>query len=611
MKGIYNIRTLFEKYYSEYGNYIDAAAKFVTALILFMQINGRIGGKSIFGNIFVELILALICAILPPNVMIVLAFVAALLQFASVSIASLAVGGGVLLAVLLLYFAFASRQAWAMLLTILGLFFHVPCIVPISFGLMGSTMSAAGMAAGTVFYYTLLTIGKLGGASVDLAMAKQSTAEKILAELQTMIDTLLGEQEMILMLVVLLAVFAVVFLARRMAMKHAWKVAIAAGTVIYLVLMMAGYMMLHLEIGILWILIGTLISAAVAFLLEQLFFNLDYRKIENILTMSRQYRNDTETMRTVRKWKQEESTGKDVNIMMGMKQFIHSYLSSLTFTYSDVLEIIILSFVVYHILIWIRNTRAWTLMKGILVMIVFIFIATLLNLDSILFLVSKGINAILVATAVIFQPELRRALEQLGEKKFLSSLIPFDMEKDAEERFSDKTVNELVKGSFEMGKAKTGALIVLEKNTKLTEYIRTGIELDSLVTSQLLLNIFEHNTPLHDGAIIVRGNRIISATCYLPLSDNMELSKELGTRHRAGVGISEVTDSLTIIVSEETGNVSIAQKGVLTRDVTPEELKEQLVILQDKNVSTKRFKFWKGKGKNEENINQNKENIDQ
>ena len=120
-----------------------------------------------------------------------------------------------------------------------------------------------------------------------------------------------------------------------------------------------------------------------------------------------------------------------------------------------------------------------------------------------------------------------------------------------------------------------------------------------------------HTIAVHDGAIIVRGNRIISATCYLPLSDNMELSKELGTRHRAGVGISEVTDSLTIIVSEETGNVSIAQKGVLTRDVTPEELKEQLVILQDKNVSTKRFKFWKGKGKNEENINQNKENIDQ
>jgi diadenylate cyclase len=262
--------------------------------------------------------------------------------------------------------------------------------------------------------------------------------------------------------------------------------------------------------------------------------------------------------------------------MTGMKQFIHSYLSSLTFNYSDVLEIIILSFVVYYIMRWIRNTRAWTLMKGILVMVVFVFIATILHLDSILFLFSRGINAILVAVAVIFQPELRRALEQLGEKKFLSSLVPFDMERDAEERFSDKTVNELIKGSFEMGKARTGALIVIEKNTRLTEYIRTGIELDSLVTSQLLLNIFEHNTPLHDGAIIVRGNRIISATCYLPLSDNMELSKELGTRHRAGVGISEVSDSLTIIVSEETGAVSIAESGKLTRSVSPDDLKAKL-----------------------------------
>ena len=277
----------------------------------------------------------------------------------------------------------------------------------------------------------------------------------------------------------------------------------------------------------------------------------------------------------------------------------------------DIIQIALIAFFVYQFMVWIKYTHAYTLLKGILVVLLFILIAYIFRMNTILWIFSNLASTLIVGVIVIFQPELRRALEQLGEKKFLSSLIPFDMEKDAEERFSDKTVNELVKGSFEMGKAKTGALIVLEKNTKLTEYIRTGIELDSLVTSQLLLNIFEHNTPLHDGAIIVRGNRIISATCYLPLSDNMELSKELGTRHRAGVGISEVTDSLTIIVSEETGNVSIAQKGVLTRDVTPEELKEQLVILQDKNVSTKRFKFWKGKGKNEENINQNKENIDQ
>lgn len=287
--------------------------------------------------------------------------------------------------------------------------------------------------------------------------------------------------------------------------------------------------------------------------------------------------------------------------MTSMKQFIHSYLSSLTFNYSDVLEIIILSFVVYYIMRWIRNTRAWTLMKGILVMVVFIFMATILHLDSILFLFSRGINAILVAVAVIFQPELRRALEQLGEKKFLSSLIPFDMERDLDERFSDKTVNELIKGSFEMGKAKTGALIVIEKNTRLTEYIRTGIELDSLVTSQLLLNIFEHNTPLHDGAIVIRGDRIVAATCYLPLSDNMALNKNLGTRHRAGVGISEVSDSFTIIVSEETGNVSVAKQGKLDVALTKDELKERLKKEQNatpENAKRKKI-IWKGWGKNE------------
>ena len=138
-------------------------------------------------------------------------------------------------------------------------------------------------------------------------------------------------------------------------------------------------------------------------------------------------------------------------------------------------------------------------------------------------------------------------------------------QKVPEGRFSDKTRNEIIKACYEMGKVRTGALIVIEQNTTLAEYERTGIEVDGIVTSQLLINIFEHNTPLHDGAVIIRGNRVTWATCYLPLSDNMELSKELGTRHRAGVGISECTDSLTIIVSEETGRVSVAYGGKLTR----------------------------------------------
>jgi diadenylate cyclase len=151
-----------------------------------------------------------------------------------------------------------------------------------------------------------------------------------------------------------------------------------------------------------------------------------------------------------------------------------------------------------------------------------------------------------------------------------------------------------------MGKVKTGALIVVEQDQRLTEYERTGIDVDGIVTSQLLINIFEHNTPLHDGAVIVRGNRIISATCYLPLSDNMRLSKDLGTRHRAGVGISEVTDSLTVIVSEETGKISVAYGGNLERGLNSDTLKEKLRTIQNKPEEENRKRIlWKGRSKGE------------
>ena len=170
------------------------------------------------------------------------------------------------------------------------------------------------------------------------------------------------------------------------------------------------------------------------------------------------------------------------------------------------------------------------------------------------------------------------------------------------ERFTDKTINELVKACFDMGEVKTGALIVIEREIRLTEYERTGINIDAVLTSQLLINIFEHNTPLHDGAVIVRGNRVAAATCYLPLSDNMELSKQLGTRHRAGVGISEVSDSLTIIVSEETGKVSIAQNGKLQSGISSAALREALVKAQNKKVvdNSKLRQLLKGRVKHEE-----------
>lgn len=274
-------------------------------------------------------------------------------------------------------------------------------------------------------------------------------------------------------------------------------------------------------------------------------------------------------------------------------------MPTVSITITDVLEIFILAFLVYSLLLWIKSTRAWTLLKGLMVLVVCVSLVYILHMDTLIFIVNRGIDIAITAAIVIFQPELRRALEQIGEKQIVSSLIPIDTGRDVTERFSDKTVNEIVKAASEMGKAKTGALIVIEQNVRLDEYERTGITLDSVLTSQLLINIFEHNTPLHDGAVIVRGNRITSATCYLPLSDNMMLSKELGTRHRAGVGISEVTDSLTVIVSEETGGISVAYKGELKRNITVDELKEQLVMLQNKTVPQKKFRIWKGWNKNE------------
>lgn len=250
----------------------------------------------------------------------------------------------------------------------------------------------------------------------------------------------------------------------------------------------------------------------------------------------------------------------------------------------DVIEIFLISFFVYQFMVWIKFTRAYTLLKGILVVLAFIFLAYIFKMNTILWIISKLSNVLIIGVMVIFQPELRKMLEQLGQKKIMAALIPFDTGKEVKERFTDKTINELVKACFDMGEVKTGALIVIEQENHLSEYERTGINIDAVLTSQLLINIFEHNTPLHDGAVIVRGNRVAAATCYLPLSDNMELSKQLGTRHRAGVGISEVSDSLTIIVSEETGNVSIAQGGRLTRCMNSAALRSALVKAQNKTV---------------------------
>ena len=267
--------------------------------------------------------------------------------------------------------------------------------------------------------------------------------------------------------------------------------------------------------------------------------------------------------------------------------------------WSDVAEIIILAVLIYHILLWIKTTRAWTLVKGFAVIFAFLLVAVFAEMDTILWIAGNIFDIGVIALVIVFQPELRKALEQLGQKNFIADILTLDTAKEEKEAFNDRTADAIVKACVEMSKAKTGALIVIENNVPLGEYERTGITMDALVSSQLLLNIFEHNTPLHDGAIIVRGNRIVSATCYLPLSDNMTLSKELGTRHRAAVGISEVSDAMTVVVSEETGAISISQYSEIKRHVSAEVLKEQLQTLQNKTTEGKRFRLWKGREKDE------------
>ncbi len=283
-------------------------------------------------------------------------------------------------------------------------------------------------------------------------------------------------------------------------------------------------------------------------------------------------------------------------------EIVETYLSRVSgIRWTDIVEMIILSFLLYQILVWIKNTRAWSLLKGILVIAVFILIAAQFEMTTILWIVENMFGVAVTAVIVILQPELRKAVEELGRKNIITSIVPFELGKNpGEGRFSDRTINEITKACVEMGKVKTGALIVVQQNQPLEEYERTGIDVDGIVTSQLLINIFEHNTPLHDGAVIIRGNRVTSATCYLPLSDNMALSKDLGTRHRAGVGISEATDSLTVIVSEETGKISVAYEGNLSRGLSGEELKEKLKAIQNKPEEESRKRIlWKGLSKGE------------
>lgn len=267
--------------------------------------------------------------------------------------------------------------------------------------------------------------------------------------------------------------------------------------------------------------------------------------------------------------------------------------------FGDILEILIITYLVYHIVLWMKTTRAWVLLKGLVVLAVFWIIAYIFKMHTILWMGENILGFAVTAMLIVLQPELRKALEELGKTR-LVSVLPFDMVNRETGMTTERTVNEITKACVEMSKVKTGALIVIEREQSLVDYERTGIDVDAILSSQLLINIFEHNTPLHDGAVIVRGNRVTSATCYLPLTDRSNLGKELGTRHRAGVGIAEATDSVTVIVSEETGKISVAVDGELERNFDGEKLKNrllELVKVRENDNKKQKKKIRKGKGK--------------
>lgn len=266
-----------------------------------------------------------------------------------------------------------------------------------------------------------------------------------------------------------------------------------------------------------------------------------------------------------------------------MKEFLTEWLSSgvvggwilPSFQFTDVLDILVVAFLFYEILRWVRKTRAWILVKGIIYVLVIWMIASIMELNMAVWIMENTLSVGILAVVIIFQPEVRRALEQLGRGDFFTRMFGEDKEKS--NAITEETADNIIQSMVAMSAVKTGALIAVEQKVVLGEYEQTGLPIDATVTSQLIVNIFEKNTPLHDGAMIIRQNRILAATCYLPLSENSDISKDLGTRHRAALGLSEVSDAKVFIVSEETGAMSMAYGGQIYRHVTPDFIRKELL----------------------------------
>ena len=261
---------------------------------------------------------------------------------------------------------------------------------------------------------------------------------------------------------------------------------------------------------------------------------------------------------------------------------IHGLIRTVGFW--DVVDILIVAVILYKVYEMLQDTRAITLVKGLIVLMIVTLVSSLLELHVISWLLQKTVTLLFVALPIVFQPELRRALERLGQGRFLG----LDQYLDVEE--ANSLTNEIDKAVFNMADKKIGALLVIEKNVGINEIIDTGIKIEGLITTEFLMNVFIPNTPLHDGAAVIRGKRLVAAGCYLPLTENRSLSSELGTRHRAGIGLSEQCDAVIIIVSEETGVVSVAENGRIERYMTHDSLRQRIRPLFVKEKPSMKFK---------------------
>ncbi len=259
------------------------------------------------------------------------------------------------------------------------------------------------------------------------------------------------------------------------------------------------------------------------------------------------------------------------------------------------IDISIVSFAVYKIIMLVKETRAWQLIKGLFLILVATELSKILQLTTINFILEKLLSVLALGAIILFQPELRRALEKIGRSRF-KDIFTFD-----EENMRIQTtavIEEIVKACIDLSAKYTGALIVIERDTKIGDIINTGTQLDSSVSTELLVNIFVPDTPLHDGAVIIRDNKIKAAACFLPLTDNPNLSKELGTRHRAALGITEVSDCIAVVVSEESGKISFALNGGLTRNLTSDTLRKALnKNLLNNDAKSKKIGLWRVKAK--------------